>query len=78
MVKIETVIRDAEGQVQGGIDFYRSQGEQTILYQAWEHMASGPVWKQVACDPMAGDDFIQYLADCWSEYTIVDVKDNFR
>lgn len=78
MVKITTVIRDANNNIQGGVNFYRSEGEQTVLYQSWEHKGSGPVWNVVAPDPMAGDDFIQYLADCWSEYTIVDVQDNYR
>lgn len=76
MIKIQTVIKDEAGQVQGGIDFYWTKGEQTVLYQSWDHGASGRDWKQVACDPMSGDDFVDYLHNCWEGFTIVDVEED--
>jgi hypothetical protein len=78
MIKVETVIQDEDSRIQGGINFYWEHGADQVLYQSWEHKGSGPVWLQVAVDPMVGSDLVDYLRDCWGEYTILNVVFNYR
>lgn len=76
-IQVRTVIEDEDSLVQGGVDFYWVKGSKTVLYQSWEHRASGPVWGEVTPDPMCGDDFLEYLYENWSEYRVLDVEEDF-
>lgn len=78
MIRVETVIEDADSLIQGGVHFYWEKGSNMVLYQVWEHRASGPDWKQVAPDPMGYADFLTYLKECWSKYRVVDVIEDYR
>lgn len=74
MYKVETHCKELfEGNVGSGIDFYWEPGSTTVLYQHWEHRASGREWGQVTPDPMAGKGVGDYILECWDEYKIVDV-----
>lgn len=78
MIKVRTVIRDADNRVQGGVNFFWTRGMDTVLYQSWEHKGSGPIWNEVAPDPMSGTNFLDYLHECWSEYELVDIQEDYR
>lgn len=78
MIKIQTVVKDAEGNALGGVDFYWDKGADICLYQKWEHMAAGRVWQQVCPDPMSGTDFVDYIVECWPGYTVVEVTQEYR
>lgn len=77
MIRVETVIEDEDSLVQGGVHFYWVPGSRMVLFQEWEHRASGPEWKQVAPDPMGYADFLTYLRECYPGHRIVDVNENF-
>lgn len=70
---------DSDGLVQGGIDFWHVPGSDTYLYQEWEHMAAGNVFKQALPDPVLTDpkgvsDLLHTVTECWKEQTGMEFK----
>lgn len=76
-IQVKTVREDEDNLVQGGVNFYWVPGARIVLCHEWEYKGSGPVWKDINPDPMSGDNFLDYLLGCWSEYRVVDVVGDF-
>lgn len=78
MIKITTVLKGEDGRPEGGVNFYWTPGDATVLYQSWEHRASGRDWLEMTPDPMWGNDLVEYVKQCWSELEIVKVIEDYR
>jgi hypothetical protein len=77
MIKVETVIRDEDKNVQGGIHFYWNRTTGQLMFQTWEHKGSGPIWFEVQQESRKVADFLGYFLDNWGfdGYQLSDVID---
>lgn len=77
MVKIEAVVRDEDKNVQSGIKLWWHRTDGTLLYQTWEHKASGPIWYEVEAERVKVTDFMEYFIDKWGVggFTITEVDE---
>lgn len=75
MVKVQTVIRDGNNNVQGGVNFIWHRTEGNLFFQTWEHKGSGPIWTEMQIAPNKVYDFLGYFLDNWSfdGYVLSDV-----
>lgn len=74
MIKVEANARELfEGNVASGIVFWWEKGSNVILYQTWDHRASGREFQEVQQTWTSASDFITYfLNNGWNDdYTIV-------
>jgi hypothetical protein len=64
ITRVEIVHKDEDGNVQGGVRFFHTPGNDVVLYQTWEHRCAGPEFGPVNPDPI-GSDMLTYLLDGW-------------
>lgn len=75
MIKLEATGRELfEGNVAEGMTFWWDRGSRVILYQTWEHKASGRVYSQVQFTYTSDDLLTHFYGQGWAdEYKVADV-----
>jgi hypothetical protein len=73
MIKVEANARELfEGNVDSGITFWWEKGSNVILYQTWDHRASGREYHEVKNTWTSADDFVTYfLNNGWNDDYII-------
>lgn len=67
---------DEDGNVQGGLRFYWTEGAHVVLVQAWEYSCSGNIYGPVNPDPMAQDNLLDYFLECWQDRAGIHYRTN--
>lgn len=90
IIQLRVVYWDEDKNIQGGINFLLPEGSEVVMYQEWEHTASGNVWQQVCPDPIGSQGLLEYFLSAWQDkhldpyteevrhYEIEYVDDNWR
>lgn len=77
MIRIDADSRELfEGQVASGIKMWHVKGSPVVLYQTWEHRASGKTYSEVQ-ETWTSSDLLTYFCEQgWNdEYKIVNVEE---
>jgi len=77
MIKLSAEARELfEGQVAGGIVFWHQPGSRVVLFQTWEHRASGRVYSEIK-QSWTSTDLVDYFnLQGWSdEYKVTNVEE---
>jgi len=65
ITRVKIVCKDEEGDVQGGMEFFHTPGNDVILYSRWEYRCSGNTYGPVNPDPIGKTDLLTYLIEGW-------------
>lgn len=89
IIKLSVVYRDEDKNIQGGIDFFLPEGSVVVMYQVWEHTASGRLYDPVNPDAIGEMGLLEYFLEAWQDrpresgdgvthYEVDDVQGNWR
>jgi hypothetical protein len=65
ITKAGIIYKDEDGNVEGGVTFFFTPGNDIVLYQEWEYRCAGNTGGLVNPDPIGSDGLLEYLMGSW-------------